>query len=319
MSTKRVFALLGSALLFIGAGCSVQTDQAVAVPVMPIIDTHVHLWDTEQEGGAAWPPPSETVLFRPVLPEHHQEIAVGHGVRATIVVEAAGDGRIRDNQWMLDITKHAPERYPGVVGNLPIGTDAFAALLARFSADSRYVGIRMRQRPGGEAFFTDAVWRDLGLLSEKGLCLDVLLANFSLADIDTIASRLPDLKICINHLSGLTIDGSPLTEDWKTALTKAAAHPNVVCKVSGIFERSGERPAPTDLVHYKPVIDAVFAAFGKDRVLYGSNWPVSDRGGSYTDQLKIIRDSFSGQSAEVFEHVFWKNAAAFYGVSLPEG
>jgi predicted TIM-barrel fold metal-dependent hydrolase len=88
-------------------------------------------------------------------------------------VEASS--RVEDNQWMLDLVKDNPDRYLALVGNLPIGTDEFSGLLERFSKDSRFVGLRMRDRPGGDAFFTDAVWRDLAYLKKKVLPLMSLL------------------------------------------------------------------------------------------------------------------------------------------------
>jgi|GEM_PF-267003 len=283
-------------------------------PARTSLDTHIHLWDTERPEGAAWPPPTETVLFRPVLPKHFIEASEASKVGAAVVVEAAGAGRWADNQWMLDITKDWPERFPAVVGNLPIGTDAFAAMLDTYAADERYKGIRMRQRPGGDDYFTDAVWRDLKQLNDKGLRLDILLANFSLDDVDTIATRLPTLPICVDHLTGLRIDGS-IDPAWVAKVERVAAHSNVVCKVSGIFERTGKQPAPKDATLYEPVFEVVFKAFGPDRVLYGSNWPVSDRGGSYQEQHTIIHDWIEKKGAATARKLTNDNACRFYGVT----
>ena len=93
--------------------------------------------------------------------------------------------------------------------------------------DSRFVGLRMRSRPGGDAFFSDAVWRDLGLLAEKGLTLDVLIHNFTIDEVTEVAEPLPDLKIMINHLGGLSITEDPLDPEWKESIEKAAQCENV--------------------------------------------------------------------------------------------
>jgi len=76
-------------------------------------------------------------------------------------------------------------------------------------------------------------------------------------------------------------------------MEKAALHENVYCKVSGIFQRAGVKPTPKDKSFYSPVFKVVFDAFGEDRIVYGSNWPVTDRGGSYSEQLSIIRGYFN--------------------------
>ena len=288
---------------------------------LQIIDTHIHLYDTNRSQGVDWPPNTDKVLYRPVLTEHFDELADREGIASTVIVEASS--RVNDNQWMLDLVKDNPERYLALVGNLPIGTDEFSGLLERFSKDSRFVGLRMRDRPGGDAFFTDAVWRDLGLLAKKGLTLDVLINNFSIDEVTEVAKRLPDLKIMINHLGSLNITNDPFDEEWKEAMEKAALHENVYCKVSGIFQRAGVKPTPKDKSFYSPVFKVVFDAFGEDRIVYGSNWPVTDRGGSYAEQLNIIRgyfnppvmrlkDSIKGEL--IAKKLFRENAIRFYGL-----
>ena len=67
---------------------------------------------------------------------------------------------------------------------------------------------------------------------------------------------------------------------------------------------------------YKSELDVLWQAFGEDRLIYGSNWPVTDRGGEYHEQLAIIHDYFAPKGRAVLEKLFWKNAAAFYGVKL---
>ena len=75
-------------------------------------------------------------------------------------------------------------------------------------------------------------------------------------------------------------------------------------------------PAPKEEAYYAPIFEVVYEAFGEDRVIYGSNWPVPDRGGEYHEQLAIIHDYFAPKGRAVLEKLFWKNAAAFYGVKL---
>jgi predicted TIM-barrel fold metal-dependent hydrolase len=288
---------------------------------LQIIDTHIHLYDTNRSQGVDWPPVTDKVLYRPVLPEHFDEVADREGIASTVIVEASS--RPEDNQWMLDLVKYNPNRYLALVGNLPIGTDEFPSLLDRFSKDSRFVGIRMRDRPGGDGFFTDAVWRDLAILEEKGLTLDVLINNFSIDEVTEVARRLPDLKLMINHLGGLNITHDPFDEEWKAAMERAAVYQNVYCKVSGIFQRAGVKPTPKEKSFYSPVLKVVFDAFGEDRIVYGSNWPVTDRGGSYYEQLSIIRDFFkldTGLLADpekqllIEKKLFRENAVKFYGL-----
>ena len=319
-----VCALLSLTGTLIFSSCCTQAPQFPnedSSDQLQIIDTHIHLYDTNRSQGVDWPPATDKVLYRPVLTEHFDAVADREGIAATVIVEASS--RVEDNQWMLDLIKDNPDRYLALVGNLPIGTDEFAGLIDRFSKDSRFVGLRMRDRPGGDEFFTDAVWRDLAILEEKGLTLDVLINNFSIDEVTEVAKRLPDLKIMINHLGGLNISNDPFDEDWKAAMEKASQYENVYCKVSGIFQRAGVNPTPKNQSFYSPVFKVVFDAFGEDRIVYGSNWPVTDRGGSYSEQLGIIRGYFSSRGMRLKDStreelmtkkLFRENAIRFYGL-----
>jgi len=110
--------------------------------------------------------------------------------------------------------------------------------------------------------------------------LDVLMFQFSLKDIDLIARTVPELKILINHVAGADIDGKPVDTEWAKDLKQAAAHRHVYCKVSGLFQQSHQRPAPKDTDFYRPVLTELWKSFGEDRLIYGSNRPVTRHGGS---------------------------------------
>ena len=295
------------------SGCSTYQPMDPNADI-PIVDTHIHLYDTNRPEGVPWPPPDDAVLYRPILTEDFNAVANQNGITATVIVEASE--WLPDNQWVLDLVKDEPERYIGLVGSLEIGSSDFATQLAELSRDPRYVGIRMRERPRGDDFFTPEVWRDLRILADSDQTLDVLMFNFSLTDIDTIAKRIPHLKILINHVAGANIDGAPVDPAWARDLELAAANPNVYCKVSGLFQQSHQSPAPKDTDFYRPVLDALWETFGEERLIYGSNWPVTMRGGTYGEYKSIVVDYFSPKGREAFEKLMYRNALKFY--NLPD-
>ena len=79
-----------------------------SLSTLQIIDTHIHLYDTNRSQGVDWPPVTDKVLYRPVLTEHFDEVADRAGIASTVIVEASS--RVEDNQWMLDLVKHNPDR-----------------------------------------------------------------------------------------------------------------------------------------------------------------------------------------------------------------
>lgn len=279
---------------------------------IPVVDTHIHLYDTTRPEGLPWPPKSDKVLYRPVLTEHFDQVAEENGVAATVIVEASI--WLKDNQWVLDLVKENPNRYIGLVGSLEIGTEDFGTNLKTLSKDPRFVGIRARER-NQDDYFTDAVWRDLELLAELDQTLDVLMFNFSLEEVAMIAKRIPKLKILINHVAGADIDGGPAKPEWVASVKTAAAQPNVYCKISGLFQQSHRSPSPTDVGFYKSTLDVLTEAFGEDRLIYGSNWPVTMRGGKYGDFKKVVIDYYKPRGRECLEKLLYKNALNFYGLN----
>jgi len=303
---KLIVTVLTSVFL---AGCSTYQKNAD----IPIIDTHIHLYDTTRPQGLPWPPKDDEVLYRPVLTEHFDKVSDENGINATVIVEASK--WIPDNQWVLDLVKHDPNRYIGLVGSLEIGTPDFKKHLTKLSKDGRFVGIRMRERPGGDSFFeNEAVWSDLQLLSDRNQTLDVLMFQYSLDDVDMISKRLPKLKILINHVAGADIEGKPADPKWIAAVQKVAKNRNVNCKISGLFQQSHSQPSPKNLSFYKPELDVLWEAFGEDRLIYGSNWPVTMRGGTYGEYLAVVKGFFADKSRAAREKFFFKNALKFYGL-----
>lgn len=293
----------------IAAGCVTSKKSAS----IPIIDTHIHLYDTTRPEGVPWPPETDKVLYKPILTKDFDRVSDENGVNATVIVEASK--WIPDNQWILDLVKHDPDRYIGLVGSLEIGTPDFKKHLFQLSKDNRYVGIRMRERPGGDSFFENkAVWADLRLLADMDQTLDVLMFQYSIEDVDMVAKRLPNLKILMNHVAGADIEGKSADTEWVADVQKVAKNPNVYCKISGLFQQSHRQPSPKDVLFYQSELDVLWNAFGEERLIYGSNWPVTMRGGTYAEYLAVVKAYYADKPRSAQEKYFYRNALKFYGL-----
>ncbi len=286
---------------------------AEQAPGVPIIDCHVHLWDLERPAGLGWIKKDNQVLYRSFLPKDHEPIAGANGVRGVVVVQAGQS--LPDNQWNLDLTAHNKALYRGVVGNLSevIGTPQFKPLFEILCKDLRYLGYRLSGR--FQEQLTEAFYRDLQLTAERGKTVDFLVGGYRFAEIAGIAKRVPDLRIILDHFGGVKLDGSPLDPKWVGELRAVAQQKNVYCKVSALYGRVEKQPAPQDIAFYSPVIDLVFDCFGEDRLVFGSDWPVTEMTGDYASVLKLTKEYFDRKGRGVSEKLFHKNATAFYRIA----
>ena len=277
-----------------------------------IIDTHTHFYDPSRPQGVPWPSPKEDWLYRRVLPEHYQALARPEGVGGTVVVEASA--WLEDNQWVLDLAAADPFIL-GLVGHLDPGTEAFAGQLERFAANPLFRGIRVGFRQGMDQ---GAFLADMELLAKRDLELDVIMGYEHLGEVARLARRLPELRIVINHVGSVPIDGKAPDPGWVEAMQRAAAHPLVFCKVSGMAELSQVQPAPADLGFYTPVLDVLWAVFGPERLIYGSNWPVCERAAQYAQVQAVATPYFAAKGEAALEQFLWKNALAAYQCALPQ-
>lgn len=279
-----------------------------------ITDCHVHLWDIARPAGLGWIKKDDKTLNRSFLPKDHEPIAAANGVTGIIVVQAGQS--LPDNQWNLDITAHNPRLYRGVVGNLSeiIGTPAFRPLFEKLCADPRYVGYRLSGRYQQQ--LTDAFFADLRLTAQAGRSVDFLAGGYTLEDIAEIARRVPELRIMVNHLGGVKLDGQPLAPAWVAQFRAVAKQPNVHCKVSALFGRWEKQPAPQDLAPYTEVLDLACECFGPERLVFGSDWPVSEQTAGYAAVLRLTRAYFDQKAPAVSAKLFHQNAAAFYRLPI---
>lgn len=286
------------------------TTAALAVPPIeaavshPVIDTHAHFYDPSRSQGVPWPPKGDKVLYRTVLPDEYIRITKPLGITGVIEVEASP--WLEDNQWVLDLA----DKYPVIVatvGHLNPGKPDFRKNLARFHKDRRFRGIRLGERQIGDAGLTP----DLKELAGAGMELDVLGGPPLLPQIVRLTDRVPDLRIVIDHLPFDPPAQASERAAYEAALRELGQRPRVYAKVSNVVRKQGDR-VPEDVGFYRPSLDQLWDIFGPNRLVYGSNWPVSNLIAPYQIVFKVVRDYFAGKGREASEKYFWKNSKAAY-------
>ncbi|MEZ4621050.1 MAG: amidohydrolase family protein [Caldilineaceae bacterium] len=277
-----------------------------------IIDTHTHFYDPTRPQGVPWPPSENKLLYRTVLPEHFHAVAADHGVTATVVVEASA--WLADNQWILALAEADPALI-GFVGHVDPSRPEFAAELAMLAAHPRFRGIRC----GGRYFENVAAGSfiaDMRMLADRDLALDVLVREAHFAGLIELAKQIPTLRIVVDHIAHMPIDGNPITPDWVDHYHRLAAQPNIYMKVSAVMEQSTVQPAPIDLDFYRPTLELLWQSFGADRLLYGSNWPVVERAASYAAAFHLVHTFFIEKGDTAYAKYFWENAQRVYKVTV---
>lgn len=289
--------------------------QSTAFAVLPsltpspiqAIDTHTHFYDPTRPQGVPWPQPSETLLYRPYYPKEFVALTEPLGVVGTVVVEASS--WVEDNQWILDLAKDNPS-IVGFIGNLKLGEAAFASNLKRFSRNPLFRGLRIGEQAIAEGLGQRAFEKDLQRLGEQRLTIDVIGGPALLPNIVRVTKLAPKLKIVIDHLPFGAWDNDATA--MRTALTEVAALPNVFAKVSSVVRRVENRIVD-DLSNYRPHLDCLWELFGADRLVYGSNWPVSERVAPYKTVHRIVAEYFNAKGESAAMKYFWKNSLQAYG------
>jgi predicted TIM-barrel fold metal-dependent hydrolase len=187
------------------------------------------------------------------------------------------------------------------VGHLDPGSPSFPQHLARFAKNRLFRGIRLSGKSIAAGLSQPAFIAGLQQLADRDLQIDAIGDHTLFSDLIAISDRLPRLRIVIDHLP------FDLGTD-EHAFRDLSSRPQIYAKVSGV-RGAADRES----------LDRLWDTFGRDRLIYGSNWPVSNRVAPYPSVLKIVREYFTGKGPEASERYFWKNSLAAYKWSSGAG
>ena len=304
---RRFLAQAGAALAATAAGCASVKNSAGP----GVLDTHTHFYDPRRPQGVPWPSASETRLYRPVLPAEYRALARPLGIRSTVVVEASPWPE--DNQWILDLAAHEPF-LSGFIGNLKPGTEAFPTLLERFARNRKFRGIRIGGDTLTAALSDGQVRHDLERLGGHGLVVDVLIGPELLPEVATLADKVRSVPFIVDHLANVPIGKPPHPNRWVSGMAACHYVDNVFMKFSGYVEGTGARgvTAPTTLEPYFPILDTTWRIFGEDRLVFGSNWPVSTEFATLATVVDLAKRFLEPRGTIAMNKVLHDNALKLY-------
>jgi L-fuconolactonase len=268
-----------------------------------VVDTHVHFIDP----GRLSYPWLEGSLDRPHTP---LEYAAEHGtppdalmVEAGRVPEQAGDEiswirrEAADRAWIRGIVAHADIDDPGV-----------EPTLRAYGADPLVVGVRRNLQDEADGFLAaPSLLHGIRLLGEHGLPFDACVRARQLPELIELARACPQTTIVLDHL------GKPRPGlgygDWRAAIRELSALPNVLCKLSGL---STEAPAGTPRDYFIETLTYALDAFGSQRCMYGSDWPILKLATTSTDWFATVRETVELLDAGAVSAVMAGNAERLY-------
>jgi L-fuconolactonase len=292
----------------LAAGIDVVVSAFGSSTRLPVIDAHTHFFNPLRPTGRAT---NGDGFAR--LPEDYSKMVEPLGIRGTIVVESSP--WVEDNQWLLDLARRE-KIIVGLVGHLEPGTPPFRGQLLRFHENPILRGIRYGNLWGwdlGRALQRPDFISDVKFLAETGLELDAVLdapgSTPDLKQVVRLTDIVPSLRVVIDHLPFYPDENARAEYQW--GLRELSGRPQVWGKLSGVLRQVGNRIS-MDMIDYRPALDEMWETFGPDRLIYGSNWPVSDRLAPYEVVFRVVRDYFAAKGQRASEKFFRENSERAY-------
>jgi L-fuconolactonase len=279
------------------------------------IDSHQHFWRYDAARDA-WITDAMAVLKRDFLPDELAKECDANGIDGSIAVQAAQSEE--ETLFLLDLAEHN-EHIAGVVGWVDLRSPQFEERLRFFSQFKKLCGFRhLAQAEPDDRFLVGSDFlRGIARLREYGFTYDILIYPKQLPAAIELVARFPEQRFVVDHLAKPEIKAGG-REPWATQMRTLAQNHNVFCKVSGLVTEA-------DWLHWKaedfrPYLDVAFEAFGVERLLFGSDWPVCLLAASYRQVKQLIEDYGRNLPASDQESIFGGNAVRFYGLeAAPRG
>ncbi len=274
---------------------------------MKIIDSHVHFWDPEHLS-YSWITGNAT-LDRAYMPEDYKDANGEHTVEGIVFVEAGADTHHHlqevDRIEMLD----APIK--AIVANSPLDSEfGVQETLENLASRPLVKGIRRIYQDQPEGYARDSAFiKAVQDLQKYDLSFDICIKSYQLDETIELVEQSPDVQFILDHIAKPKIaDGE--FDYWATRMKTLAGFENVSCKISGIITEADHSDWTQEQI--KPYILETIEAFGIDRVMFGSDWPVVNLAGSFTKWVDALTYALGSLSDDEQQKLFMDNATRLY-------
>ena len=273
-----------------------------------IIDSHQHFWKYDPVRDA-WIDTSMDSIRKDFLPKDLLPILKANKIDGCIAVQA--DQSETETEFLLQCAEKNPF-IKGVVGWVDLTANNLEERLEYYASNPLFKGVRhIVQAENDDYLLRKDVQNGIGKLLKYNLAYDILVFPNQLPSAIAMVEAFPNQKFILDHIAKPTISKA-ISEIWVHNIKQLSTHKNVYCKLSGLVtETINFKFKEAD---FKPYIDIIFKAFGPDRIMFGSDWPVCLLAANYDKVLKIVNDYIENQSIEVKNNILGKNAIKIYNL-----
>jgi L-fuconolactonase len=275
------------------------------------IDAHQHFWNHDPSRDS-WITDDMSVLRRNFLPTDLLPKLRQNKIDGTIAVQVVQSES--ETRFLLSLAEQH-SFIVGVVGWIDLAAPSIEERLAFFRNFEKLCGFRhIVQAEPDEFMFRADFRRGIAALARFGFTYDILIYPKQLPAAVELAASYPEQKFVLDHLAKPEVRSAKI-RDWERQIRQLAACPNVFCKLSGLItEADWTSWQPED---FKEYLDIAFEAFGTQRLMFGSDWPVCLLAGNYTKAVQLVSSYIESLSKKTKDAIFGGNAAQFYGLKGP--
>jgi L-fuconolactonase len=279
---------------------------------MDRIDAHQHFWRLSR-GDYGWLTPELAAIYRDFLPEDLAPLLAKHGIAGTILVQAAPTDAETD--YLLSLAD-SHDFIMGVVGWVDFEAPAAAERIGALARHAKLKGLRpmIQDIPDPDWMLRDSLDPAFNAMIEHDLTFDALVLPKHLDNLIRLVARHPDLRVVVDHCAKPDIAGGAF-EPWAQHMRAIAQASPAFCKLSGLVTEAGPGWSGGDRL--APYVDHVLTAFGPERVIWGSDWPVCTLIASYDEWIAASDILLGKLGLPERSAVFGGNAARAYRVTHP--
>ena len=287
-----------------------------AAPMLPVIDTHQHLWDL-RELKLSWAKPGDPLNTNFTPTEYAEAIAGLNVVKSVYMeVDVAPDQQQKEVDYIVGLCESGKTTTCAAVVSGRPASDLFDKYITPYKGHKYVKGVRqvlhVETTPSGYCLDPKFV-KGVRLLGDLGLSFDLCVRAEELPNAAKLIDQCPGTRFILDHCGNPSVKYAARQLDvWRKDMAEVAKRPNVVCKVSGVIVTADKNKwTATELA---PAVNGTIAAFGWDRVMFGGDWPVCTLVASFRGWLTALREIVADQPEANRRKLFHDNAAKVYGL-----